>query len=227
MWSPRPDGERRANPTPNVEIVIYPQGAFMSLSSDAGSTRRVRHVVQVFFSALLVLLALGLVTSIALIRIDHLQLEPALSGSMRPVFQPGDLVVAKKTSTSSLHVGEVVAYYPPNGATTPVMHRIVSLTQTPTGPKITTKGDANSVADPWGAVTLINPATYRMVDVVPKLGFVSTWAHNLAASKRGLLLIGSGVLFLAVAASSLRGSTRSATHDHNDVVVDLKAEVEQ
>ncbi len=199
----------------------------MSLSSDAGPNRRVRHVVQVLFSALLALVALGLVTSIALVRIDHLQLEPALSGSMRPVFQPGDLVVAKKTSTSSLHVGEVVAFYPPNGATTPVMHRIVSLTQTPTGPKVTTKGDANNAADPWGAVTLINPSTYRMVDVVPKLGFVSTWAHNLAASKRGLLLIGSGALLLAVAAISLRGAARSATDVRSDAAVNLKAEVGQ
>ncbi len=191
------------------------------------ATHTVRRLLQVSLSALLVLLALSAVTVIALIRIDHLQLEPALSGSMRPVFRPGDLVVAKQTSTSTLHVGEVIAFYPPGTTGSPVMHRIVTLTPTATGPKITTKGDANNVADPWGAVTLASPSTYRLVNVVPKLGFVSVWAHNLAASRRALLLIGSGVLLLAVAASSLRGSLRGASDDHNDVAVDLKAEAGQ
>ena len=186
---------------------------------------QVRHLVHVLLSALLVLLALSAVSAIALIRIDHLQLEPALSGSMRPVFQPGDLVIAKQTSTSTVHVGEVVAFYPPGTTRSPVMHRIVTLTPTATGPKITTKGDANNVADPWGQVTLTSSSTYRLVNVVPKLGFVSVWAHNLAASRRGLLFIGSGVLLLALAASSLR-RTRSATNDHNDVAINLKAEAE-
>ncbi len=214
-----PTGQPQADPSP-------PQVADAEPLVAVRPTHLIRRLVQVFLSALLVLLALGLVSVIALIRIDHLQLEPALSGSMRPVFQPGDLVVAKQTSTSSLHVGEVVAFYPPNGSTTPIMHRIVTLTRVNGATKITTKGDANNVTDPWGAVTLRGTATYRLVDVVPKLGFVSTSAHKFAASRRALLLIGSGVLLLAVAASSLR-HPRSATDDHNDVVVNLKAEATQ
>jgi len=198
----------------------------MGLTLDGAPTRRVFRVIEVLFTAILVLLALGAVTVIALIRVDHLQLEPALSGSMRPAFQPGDLVVAKETSTSSLHVGDVIAFYPPGDTASPYMHRIVSLTPTSTGPKITTKGDANNVADPWGAVTLTSPSTYRLVTVVPKLGFVSVWAHDLAASRRALILIGSGLLLVAVAASSLR-HPRSATGDRNDAAVGLKAEVTQ
>jgi len=212
-----PGGDHQADPPPVADAAPLVK---------VRPSRWVRRLAGAVASALLVLLALSAVTVIALIRIDHLQLEPALSGSMRPVFQPGDLVVAKQTSTRTLRVGEIVAFYPPNGTTTPVMHRIVTLTPTATGPKITTKGDANNVTDPWGVVTLRSPSTYRLVDVVPRFGFVSVWAHNFAASKRALLLIGSGVLLLVVAASSLREASRSATDDHNDVAVNLKAEVE-
>ena len=194
----------------------------MRQALDGAPTRRVHQVVQGLISALLVVFALGLVTIVALIRIDHLQLEPALSGSMRPVFQPGDLVVARPTSTATLHVGAIIAFYPPgqrSGAA--YMHRIVGLTSTPAGPKIITKGDANRDTDPFGPVTLTSPITYRLVDVVPKLGFVSVWAHNLAASKRALILVGSGLLLLVVAASSLRRETRRSD-GRNDAAVDLE-----
>jgi signal peptidase len=168
-----------------------------------------KRVLRATLTALLVVVAVGVLTGVALIHFDHLQLEPVLSGSMRPVAQPGDLVVAQAVPTASLRVGEIVAFYPPGTPNTPVMHRILTLTRVNGSTQITTKGDANNAADRWGQITLTSHSTYHTIDVLPKLGFASVWAHNLAASKSAAILIGSGVLLLVLATSSLRRNRRS------------------
>ena len=134
----------------------------------------------------------------------HVNAQPVLSGSMRPVAQPGDLVFVKSTPTASLHVGEVIALYPP-GVTggAPYMHRIVTLSRAGSVTTITTRGDANNVADPWGKVALRNATTDRLVYVVPKMGFVSVWVHNIVHNTRSLVLILAGCLVLILGAYRL------------------------
>ena len=156
------------------------------------------------------LMALGVGVLGVVMYAEHWQLQPVLSGSMRPLEQPGDLVVAQATSTATLRMGQIVGFYPPgkhSGA--PVMHRIVTLHRAHGVTTITTKGDANPRVDPWGPIRLDSPTTYRLVYVVPKVGFASVWLNRTTGGvARGVLLTVAGVMFLFLGAQSLRRTSR-------------------
>lgn len=132
-------------------------------------------------------LALVIVASAIAVNVGHIKLEPVLSGSMRPGIQPGDLAIVRPGAVTGLYEGEVIAYLPP-GHNVPVLHRIVSITSG----GIVTKGDANSVVDPWGRVKPQGQVVDHLVDIVPKVGF-------LIDIRRQLLAITGGVLLLALA----------------------------
>jgi signal peptidase len=73
-----------------------------------------------------------------------------LSGSMRPAFAPGDMVLAKPTSVDSLKIGDILVYSIPVGDHHVESHRISRIiSRRPL--IVTTKGDANNGADPWTA----------------------------------------------------------------------------
>ncbi|MEO8470194.1 MAG: signal peptidase I [Chloroflexota bacterium] len=120
----------------------------------------------------------------------HLRAQPVLSGSMRPTVSPGDLAITEPVPIGSLRVGDVIAFTPP-GAVRPVLHRIASLD----GGVITTKGDANTVADPWHLTAQGGPA-YRLVFAVPYLG----WLPQM----RVALLIGAGLIAVLIALLEVR-----------------------
>ena len=145
----------------------------------------------------LVVFAGLLVASAVIVNMEHLKFQPVLSGSMRPGVQPGDLAIVRPVPTDRLRVGEVIAYLPP-GQSTPVIHRIISIT--PAG--IVTKGDANSAADPWGRVKPQSSTVAHLVAVVPKVGFVT--------DVRRQLLAGSGVVVLVALVVALWSRTRRA-----------------
>lgn len=71
-----------------------------------------------------------------------------LTGSMRPHYPPGTLVVSKPIDPDKLTVGDVVTYQIESGEPEVVTHRIVSVTMTGDGKReFTTQGDANPAAD--------------------------------------------------------------------------------
>ena len=153
-----------------------------------------------FLSVLGGLLVAGLlVAGAVIVNLEHLKLQPVLSGSMRPGVQPGDLAIVRPVPTDRLRAGEVIAYLPP-GQSTPVLHRIISVT--PAG--IVTKGDANSAADPWGRVKPQSPTVARLVAVVPKVGFVT--------DVRRQLLVGSGVVLLVALVVRVWSGTRKESN---------------
>lgn len=139
------------------------------------------------------LLVVGAVT----VNTDHIKLQPVLSGSMRPGIEPGDLAIIRSVPAKRLQVGEIIAYLPP-GQSTPVMHRIVSIT--PEG--IVTKGDANAAPDPWGRVQPQSSTVARLVAVVPKVGFLT--------DIRRQLLVGSGAVLLGALALGAWARSRTA-----------------
>ena len=132
-----------------------------------------------------------------------LSVRTVMSGSMRPGIQPGDLAVLQKVDSSALHVGDVIAYAPPDDASgLPVMHRIVTLSVVSDGVLVTTKGDANNVSD-RGPVRL-DATAYRAVAMVPFLGWLEQlrlWIWLLIAA---ILLVMSGWWLKGVAQRRLR-----------------------
>lgn len=135
-----------------------------------------------------------------------LRLGPVLSGSMRPGIQPGDLVITEPVLVTDLRPGDVVSFYPP-GREIPVIHRLLSVTQKTGAVWITTKGDANDAADPWGEVMLQGSRTWRLVAVLPSLGYVPLWFQGLRAP----LLVLAG---LVLAFSGLRAVRRPTVVMH-------------
>ena len=114
-------------------------------------------------------------------RVDDFHVQTVLSGSMRPTVSPGDLAITQGVPIGSLRVGDVVVFTPPT-ETQSLLHRIASRD----GDVITTKGDANSVADPWH-VTLQGTTGYRLVFVVPYLGWL-TELRSAALIAAGLIV---------------------------------------
>ena len=100
-------------------------------------------------------------------RVADFHVQSVLSGSMRPTVSPGDLAITQGVPIGSLRAGDVIVFTPPT-ETQSVLHRIASRE----GDVITTKGDANNVADPWH-VTLQGATGYRLVFVVPYLGWLT------------------------------------------------------
>jgi len=150
-------------------------GAQASAEPTVATSRRSHLSTILLLAAGLSILAGGVA-----FRMNDLHVQTVLSGSMRPTAQPGDLAVTEGVPTSSLRVGDVIVFTPPD-ATVPVLHRIASRE----GDVVTTKGDANSVADPW-RVTLAGATGYRLVFVVPFVGYL--------AQLRGVALIASGLI---------------------------------
>ena len=136
--------------------------------------RRIVDVVLVTAGALVLAAGIGF-------RVADFHVQTVLSGSMRPALSPGDLAITQGVPMGSLRVGDVIVFTPPT-ETQQVIHRIASRG----GDVITTKGDANSVADPWH-VTLQGTTGYRLVFVVPYLGWL-TELRSAALAAAGLIV---------------------------------------
>jgi signal peptidase len=162
---------------------------------------------RAFAQVVLLLLALGTLAAAAYqTGTGRWHATPVLSGSMRPGLQPGDVVLTKRVPVSDLQVRDVIVFHPPGEADRLKVHRIVRLTSRNGGVAITTRGDANSAADPEEA-TLSSHDTYRVERVIPLVGYPAVW---LAAGNHGAMAIVLGLLLLAAATTTALRKDASA-----------------
>jgi signal peptidase I len=120
------------------------------------------------------LLALALTLFLAIAVLPRLGLYrpvTVLSGSMRPTFSPGDMVIVTPEPVSAVRVGQIISYQVPVGIHQVETHRIVRILQGGAHPLIQTRGDANNANDPWTARLEGNTA-WRLRAVVPHLGYL-------------------------------------------------------
>ena len=94
-----------------------------------------------------------------------------LSGSMRPAYSVGSVVIDVPERPSELRVGQVITYEIPVADHRVVSHRVVKVLSGGTHPTFQTKGDANPVPDPWTA-QVTGPTVWRVRAVVPGLGWL-------------------------------------------------------
>ena len=125
----------------------------------------------------------------------HMRVSPVLTGSMRPTYSPGDVIVTRQVNVDSLRVGDIAVFVPP-GESAAYAHRITSVTMKDGHVVVTTRGDANPAADPWHAI-LDGHTVPKVVAVVPSIGRPITWVgapwlHAVAIAALGLLLTGIG-----------------------------------
>jgi signal peptidase I len=132
----------------------------------------------------------------------HVSFTPVLSGSMRPTFDPGSLILTRQVATSAVRPGDVIVIVPP-GESSSYAHRVQTVTGPAGHPVVTTKGDANPAPDPWKA-QLLSTHTTEVIGSVPKLGLLIVTLHHrgwrvLFLAFAGLVLAVAG--FRAIAES--------------------------
>ncbi len=126
-----------------------------------------------------------------------------LTGSMRPDFPPGTLVVVRPVKADAIRVGDVVTYQLESGKPQVVTHRVVAVgvsMKDPDARSFRTQGDANDVPDELP----VRPVQIRgrLLYAVPHLGRVSNTLNNDQREVATLLVAGG----LAAYAASMFGS---------------------
>jgi signal peptidase len=97
-----------------------------------------------------------------------------LSGSMRPAFDPGDMVVVTPEPIRDVRVGQVISYRIPIGDHHVESHRVIQVIRRGGEISVRTKGDANTGPDPWTA-TLNGTTAWQVRAVLPKIGWAIFW----------------------------------------------------
>jgi signal peptidase len=92
-----------------------------------------------------------------------------LTGSMRPLYPPGSVLLLVPQDAADLAPGQVITFRAPVEDKRVVTHRVVSVDHSGPTPVIVTKGDANNGNDPWVA-TVTSDKVWRVKGVVPYLG---------------------------------------------------------
>lgn len=119
-----------------------------------------------------------------------------LTGSMRPDFPPGTLVVVKPVAAEDIGVGSVVTYQLTSGESTVATHRVVAVGLESDGTRtFTTQGDANSAPDPEKVI----PAQIKgkVWYAVPHLGRVSNLIDNAQRHAISVAIIGGLLAYAA------------------------------
>ena len=136
--------------------------------------RRTRKAINIVTWTVLCVFIAGIGVLGVYVRTGHAQVTPILSGSMEPYLMTGDAALVHKVPVSSLKVGDIVIFHPPTAkpGDPPKVHRIVYLKHLSANKiEFRTKGDNNSIADPWGAVTMSGTA-FKVVYDIPYAGWL-------------------------------------------------------
>jgi signal peptidase len=147
-------------------------------------------LVRVTVSTVKVTLAVSLASVLLLLLVRPLLgvgVSPVLTGSMRPTYGPGDVILTRTVPTSTLHAGMIAVITPP-GESKAFAHRLVSVTGDPTRPFVRTRGDANPTVDSW-KVQLAAPSTTVVIGSLPHLGSVMLLAGGPLGRSFGLALL--------------------------------------
>ncbi|GAA1480090.1 hypothetical protein GCM10009624_05300 [Gordonia sinesedis] len=97
---------------------------------------------------LLVFLVGVLLASVVVPRVTGAETFTISTGSMKPKYPPGTLIVVRPTKAEDIGVGTVITYQLESGKATVVTHRVVASSFDGNGKRLlTTQGDANNTPD--------------------------------------------------------------------------------
>lgn len=149
----------------------------MGALSLARPVRAVRLAIFRPLGTLVVSAAVGGAVTLALAaagpRLLGWQSMTVLTGSMRPLLQPGDVVVDRMIAPASARPGDIVTFHDPNRGGKLVTHRVRFISRRGAMVDVVTRGDANSVGERWSvpAAGRIGRVEYR----IPYLGYLGQW----------------------------------------------------
>ena len=167
----------------------------LKTTQERSSGRTLRRVCTSL--ALVLVVTLAAAASIAVFWL-HMGIRPVLSGSMRPTYGPGWAIITRPLPVSQVRRGDIVVFTPP-GETAQFAHRVMSVSGSRSHPVITTKGDANPVADPWHA-RLEGNTVPEVVGEVPWLGYAIVGIKDNFARVFLIALVGLGICWMGTRA---------------------------
>jgi len=136
-----------------------------------------------------------------------------LTGSMAPAHDPGDIVVVRPVHAEDLRVGDVITFEADDADHRLITHRIEATGVDAAGaPSFVTRGDANQVSD--AEPVLAAQLRGRVWYAVPWIGHVS----GLLGTHRDRILVGSGLVLLALALRELVSGVRRPAARPDDAV---------
>ena len=182
--------------------------AFDSARARRGATRFLRVGAVVALNAVLLSAVVGFVGLAIGPRTGHYQTLTMLTGSMRPQFPPGSVVVVTREPVAELRPGHVITYHAPIEDRRVVTHRVVSIDRSGPQPVVVTKGDANAGNDPWQAA-LKDQHVWRARFAVPLVGDAIRLLRQPAAQTVATRVL-PGVLLVWLLASIWRGGDEHA-----------------
>ena len=137
--------------------------------------RQARRTIEWIVRGALLLLvgfAVGAFLLLAIVpRLGWFRPLTVLSGSMRPAFSPGDLILVRPEPIRDVRVGQAISFRVPVGAHQVETHRVIRLVRGGNHPIVQTQGDANNHRDPFTA-ELHGRIAWREALVVPYAGYV-------------------------------------------------------
>jgi signal peptidase len=133
-----------------------------------------------------------------------------LTGSMRPVINPGDVEVVQTISPLRAKIGEIVAFRDPLRQDALVSHRIRAIGRVGNRVDVITQGDANTGREHWSIP--VDGTVGRVVYRIPKLGYVVQWLGT-PAGRAGSLIFPA----LLLMASLLRRLWRPHHRPHPEI----------
>jgi signal peptidase len=108
-----------------------------------------------------------------LLRAHGQRLLSVQTGSMMPVFRPGDALIVESVTAPQLRPGEIISYQSPLDPRLIISHRLIKIDRR-TG-WLTTRGDALQTTDqPFPPGRVVG----RAVTVAPRLGRILDFSHH-------------------------------------------------
>lgn len=189
--------------TASIDHEVVPMDPNRPASKSSRLARRVRQaIVTAVVLGIVACIVLGAVALVS----GSWQVNPVLSGSMRPGFSIGGIVISERIPVKELAVRDVIVFDRPGNASELVVHRIVSIEKGLDGKHlIRTMGDANPIRDPW-TLMIDGKYAYKVRWALPLVGYVAVAYEN----HRGVTLLVAGLIVLLAVALALRAERRRA-----------------
>jgi signal peptidase I len=154
---------------------------------------------------ILLVIAVGIVVAVIAVAGGGWEVQPILSGSMRPGFPVGGVVIAERLPLSELQVRDVIIFHPPFDPSQYYVHRVIALRRVGSTADIRTQGDANLYPDPW-TLRLRGRDVYVAQFTLPLLGYAAVWVRSPTGHR--IMLVLAVILVGALVVPPLRGRMR-------------------
>lgn len=184
-------------------------------------SRTVVHSTRLVLTWLVIVVCVGVVAvAVVVPRIGGATPYSVLTGSMRPDYPPGTLVVVRPVPADELQVGDVVTVQLTSGRSGFVTHRIVDVVTSLDGTRrFRTQGDANDVAD--AELRLPEQIRGRLWYAVPYLGRANTAIDGqqrqvAVYAVAGALLVYAGAMLTGSVLDRRRRRATSSDPSHRD-----------